>query len=113
MCQELFDRAMKPMHKALEHEEADEVTKIICVGGSSRIPDIRKRLQELCPNATVLAKMDPDQAIAIGAAYIAGTLMGVQEVPEDDFDPVPIEEQSDHEYPPVEQPGDNEVEYPP
>ena len=65
---------MKPLEETLKHEEAPEVTKVLCIGGSSRIPGIRKRLEELCPDATVLCKMDPDQAIAIGAANIAGTL---------------------------------------
>ena len=118
MCSDIFDQAMKPLEETLKHEEAPEVTKVLCIGGSSRIPGIRKRLEELCPDATVLCKMDPDQAIAIGAAYIAGTLMGVQEVPEE-FDPVPIEEQPDHqqevEYLPVDQPEDQNMDgdYPP
>ena len=97
MCSDIFDQAMKPLEETLKHDEAPEVTKVLCIGGSSRIPGIRKRLEELCPDATVLCKMDPDQAIAIGAAFIAGTLMGVQEADDDQgFEPVPIEEQPDH-----------------
>ena len=95
MCADIFDQAMVPFEEVLKHEEAPKVTKVLCIGGSSRIPGIRKRLKDLRPNANVLCKMDPDQAIAIGAAYIAGTLMGEQEVPEE-FNPVPIEEQPDH-----------------
>ena len=97
MCADIFDKAMVPVKKALEHENAPDVTKVLCIGGSSRIPGIRKRLGDLCPEANVLCKMDPDQAIAIGAAFIAGTLMGVQVVEDDQgFDPKPVEEQPDH-----------------
>lgn len=52
-----------------------EIDHVVLVGGSTRIPLVRRRLQEISgkvPNTSV----DPDQAVALGAAIQADVLAG-------------------------------------
>ena len=77
LCAGIWERCKVPLQKAIEHEEADELTKVILVGGSSRIPAVRRLVQELCPNAELLYNIHVDEAIAIGASIMGGTLMGL------------------------------------
>ncbi|MCA8948835.1 MAG: Fe-S protein assembly chaperone HscA [Planctomycetes bacterium] len=53
----------------------DEIDDIVLVGGSTRIPLVRARLERLCgkPPHT---HIDPDQAVALGAAIQADVLAG-------------------------------------
>lgn len=46
------------------------ISRIVCVGGSSNMPQVRSRLQELFPNAKVLLHQ-PEYAVARGAALYA------------------------------------------
>jgi molecular chaperone DnaK len=55
--------------------EARAVTEVLCVGGSTRIPLVRRRLAETFqrePNITI----NPDEVVAQGAAIQAGSLTG-------------------------------------
>lgn len=54
----------------------EDIEKIILVGGSSRIPKIKNIIAEVCPEKEILCNLNPDEAIAIGAAYQAHTLSG-------------------------------------
>ncbi len=52
-----------------------QITDVLCVGGSTRIPIVRQRLAELFrrePNITI----NPDEVVAQGAAIQAGSLSG-------------------------------------
>jgi molecular chaperone DnaK len=56
--------------------EAREIADVLCVGGSTRIPLVRRRLAELFgrePNV----RIHPDEVVAQGAAIQAGSLSGV------------------------------------
>jgi molecular chaperone HscA len=56
--------------------DEDDVKGIILVGGSSRIPLIRKKLMEIFSSEKILTNLDPDRVVAIGAAHQANSLMG-------------------------------------
>ena len=41
LCEDVWNRCLLPLMQALEHEDAEDLTKIVCVGGSSRIPRVQ------------------------------------------------------------------------
>lgn len=77
MVDDLFERTKEPCRKALADAglTADKVDEVILVGGSTRIPAIQKLVKDLFgkePNKGV----NPDEAVAIGAAIQGGILGG-------------------------------------
>jgi len=74
---ELFNKLKKPSIKALKDSGfgKDEIDDIILVGGSTRIPRVQEIVQEIFgkePSKNV----NPDEAVAIGAAIQGGVLSG-------------------------------------
>lgn len=69
----LYERALIPVTRLLEdlgigREEIDEV---VMVGGTTRIPEIRRRVQEVLGESTRLnTSIDPDITVAYGAASV-------------------------------------------
>jgi molecular chaperone HscA len=55
---------------------AEEIKGVILVGGSTRIPLVRKKLAEIFTEEKVLTNLDPDRVVAIGAAWQAHNLSG-------------------------------------
>ncbi len=55
---------------------ADEIQGVVLVGGSTRIPLVRKKLAEIFGEKKVLTNLDPDRVVAIGAAWQAHNLSG-------------------------------------
>jgi len=55
---------------------AEEIQGVILVGGSTRIPLVRKKLAEIFGEKKVLTNLDPDRVVAIGAAWQAYNLSG-------------------------------------
>jgi molecular chaperone DnaK len=52
-----------------------QVSEVVCVGGTSRIPLVRRRLSELFGREPA-ARINPDEVVAHGAAIQAGSLSG-------------------------------------
>jgi molecular chaperone DnaK len=71
------DRALQIAKQAMAaaHMPTSEVTRVLCVGGSSRIPLIRTRLAEYFGRAPDVS-INPDEVVAQGAAIAAGNLAG-------------------------------------
>lgn len=69
-CGALFDRAMAPVVDALQGAglKISEVDEVVLVGGSTRLPAVRSRLRELFGGKELRTSVDPDLAVAIGAA---------------------------------------------
>ncbi len=57
--------------------EISEIKGVILVGGSTRIPLVRKKLAEIFGDKKVLTNLDPDRVVAIGAAWQAYNLSGL------------------------------------
>ena len=77
MVQDLLERSKEPCKKALADAglNPDQIDEIILVGGSTRIPAVQTIVKELFkkePNKGV----NPDEAVAIGAAIQGGILGG-------------------------------------
>jgi molecular chaperone DnaK len=73
----LLGRIRGPVEQALKDAKLskDKIDEIILVGGSTRVPAVKKLVKELLgkePNQTV----NPDEVVALGAAIQAGVLTG-------------------------------------
>jgi len=75
---ELFKKTLEPVQKALVDAKLDksQIHEIVLVGGSTRIPKIRKMLQELFNGKSLCNSVNPDEAVAYGAAIQAAILTG-------------------------------------
>ncbi len=77
MVEDILNRSMEPCKKAMADAKLspDKINEALLVGGSTRIPrvqDIVKTLFQKEPNRSV----NPDEAVAVGAAIQAGILGG-------------------------------------
>jgi molecular chaperone DnaK len=77
MVADLLERSKEPCKKALSDAglDADQIDEVILVGGSTRIPAVQQIVKDLFkkePNKGV----NPDEAVAIGAAIQGGILGG-------------------------------------
>ncbi len=77
LTEQLIEATIGPCEAAIKDAglKFSEITEVILVGGSTRIPAIQKRVQELFgkePHKGV----NPDEVVAIGAAIQAGVLAG-------------------------------------
>ena len=77
LIEDLVERTLEPCRQALGDAgfSASEIDEVVLVGGSTRIPLVQARVQELFgkePNKTV----NPDEVVAVGAAVQGGVLAG-------------------------------------
>ena len=80
LCQDLFRSTMEPVERVLRDAKIDKssVHEIVLVGGSTRIPRIQKLVSELFNNKEPCKSINPDEAVAYGAAVQAAILSGDQ-----------------------------------
>jgi len=73
---DLFLRTLKPIAQVIADAKVDkaDIDEIIMVGGSTRIPKIRKLVSEFFDGRELNLNINPDEAIAYGAAVQAGIL---------------------------------------
>ncbi|CAL5424371.1 unnamed protein product [Camellia sinensis] len=73
---DLFRKCMEPMEKCLRDAKMNKsnVHDIVLVGGSSRIPKVQQLLQDFFNGKELCKSINPDEAIAYGAAVQAATL---------------------------------------
>uniref|UniRef100_A0A1A9X5U4 Heat shock 70 kDa protein cognate 4 n=1 Tax=Glossina brevipalpis TaxID=37001 RepID=A0A1A9X5U4_9MUSC len=75
---DLFRSTMDPVEKALRDAKLDksQIHDIVLVGGSTRIPKVQKLLQDLFNGKELNKSINPDEAVAYGAAVQAAILHG-------------------------------------
>ncbi|CAH2318708.1 heat shock cognate 71 kDa -like [Pelobates cultripes] len=75
---DLFRGTLEPVEKALRDAKLDkaQVHDIVLVGGSTRIPKIQKLLQDFFNGRELNKSINPDEAVAYGAAVQAAILSG-------------------------------------
>ncbi|CAF4320762.1 unnamed protein product, partial [Adineta steineri] len=78
LCSDLFRSTLEPVEKALRDAKMDKASihEIVLVGGSTHIPKIQKLLQDLFNGKELNRSINPDEAVACGAAIHAAILTG-------------------------------------
>ncbi len=73
----LVDQTLGPCRRALKDAglTPDQVSEIVLVGGSTRVPLVRRRVEELF-GKTPHSQLNPDEVVALGAAIQAHILAG-------------------------------------
>lgn len=75
---DLFRSTLEPVEKALRDAKMDkaQIHEIVLVGGSTRIPKVQKLLQDYFNGKELNRSINPDEAVAYGAAVQAAILTG-------------------------------------
>ncbi|KAJ3704762.1 hypothetical protein LUZ61_008467 [Rhynchospora tenuis] len=78
LCMDLFLKCMEPVEKVLRDAKTDKskVDDIVLVGGSTRIPKVQQLLQDFFNGKDLCKSINPDEAVAYGAAVQAAILSG-------------------------------------
>ncbi|XP_069987966.1 heat shock 70 kDa protein cognate 4-like [Penaeus vannamei] len=78
LCSDLFRGTLEPVEKALRDAKLDKTSihEIVLVGGSTRIPKVQKLLQDFFNGKELNKSINPDEAVAYGAAVQAAILRG-------------------------------------
>ncbi|KAF8468308.1 heat shock protein 70 family [Kalaharituber pfeilii] len=78
LCQDLFRSTMEPVERVLRDSKIDKssVHEIVLVGGSTRIPKIQKLVSDFFNGKEPNKSINPDEAVAYGAAVQAAILSG-------------------------------------
>lgn len=78
LCIDLFRSTMEPVEKAIRDAKLDkgQIHDVVLVGGSTRIPKIQKLLQDYFNGKELNKSINPDEAVAYGAAVQAAILSG-------------------------------------
>ena len=74
---DLVERTLEPCRKVLKDAglQANQIDEVILVGGSTRIPMVVKKLEEFF-GKKANSSVNPDEAVALGAAIQAGIITG-------------------------------------
>ncbi|XP_065222421.1 heat shock protein 70 A2-like [Planococcus citri] len=80
LCSDLFRSTLIPVEKALQDAKLSksDINEIVLVGGSTRIPKIQQLLQNFFNGKQLNLSINPDEAVAYGAAVQAAILSGDQ-----------------------------------
>jgi endoplasmic reticulum chaperone BiP len=75
---DLFKKTLTPVEKVLEDGDMsiDEIDEIVLVGGSTRIPKVQSLLKDKFNGKEPSRGVNPDEAVAYGAAVQGGILSG-------------------------------------
>lgn len=78
LCQDLFRSTLQPVDRVLTDAKIDksQVHEIVLVGGSTRIPRIQKLITDYFNGKEPNKSINPDEAVAYGAAVQAAILSG-------------------------------------
>ena len=78
LCSNLFKGTLEPVEKAMRDAKMDKssIHDIVLVGGSTRIPKVQKLLQDFFSGKELNKSINPDEAVAYGAAVQAAILSG-------------------------------------
>jgi len=78
LCSDLFKGTLEPVEKAMRDAKLDKTSihDIVLVGGSTRIPKVQKLLQDFFNGKELNRSINPDEAVAYGAAVQAAILTG-------------------------------------
>ena len=78
LCGDLFQKTLKPVGKVLKDsgKKKSEIDEIVLVGGSTRIPKVQQLIKDYFNGKEPNRGINPDEAVAYGAAVQGGILSG-------------------------------------
>lgn len=78
LCTDLFKGTLEPVEKSLKDAKLDksQIHDVVLVGGSTRIPKVQNLLQNFFCGKKLNLSINPDEAVAYGAAVQAAILSG-------------------------------------
>ena len=81
LCADLFRDTLEPVGKALTDAKLakGDIDEIVFVGGSTRIPKIQKLVSNFFNGKSPNKTINPDEAVAYGAAIQAAVLSGIMD----------------------------------
>ena len=81
LCSDLFKKTFDPVESVLRDAKIskNQVHDIVLVGGSTRIPKIQNQLSSFFNEKQLCKNINPDEAVAYGAAVQAAILSGVND----------------------------------
>lgn len=81
LCADIFQKTLEPVDKVLSDAKISksQVDDIVIVGGSTRIPKVQEILSQYFNGKELCKSINPDEAIAYGAAVQAAVLSGISD----------------------------------
>jgi molecular chaperone DnaK len=78
MVSGLVESTLEPIHRALKDSDLQpkDIDRILLVGGSTRIPAVQRAIQNFFGGKELDRSVNPDEAVAMGAAVQAGVVSG-------------------------------------
>jgi len=78
LCDEIFKRTLAPLDQVLKDAgmQKSDINDVVLVGGSTRIPRIQELLSQYFDGKELNKSINPDEAVAYGAAVQAAILSG-------------------------------------
>lgn len=78
LCADLFKKTLEPVEQALKDagKKKSDIDEIVLVGGSTRIPKVQQLIKDFFNGKEPNRGINPDEAVAYGAAVQAGILGG-------------------------------------
>ena len=81
LCGDLFRQTFEPVEKVIKDSKISKtnIDEVVLVGGSTRIPKIQNQLENYFNGKALNKSINPDEAVAYGAAVQAALLSGVKD----------------------------------
>ncbi|NCS25046.1 MAG: molecular chaperone DnaK [Microcystis aeruginosa BS13-02] len=78
LTRELVEKTLEPVQQSLKDSELQpkDIDRVILVGGSTRIPAVQQLISRFFSTGQIDRSVNPDEAVALGAAIQAGVLGG-------------------------------------
>jgi len=85
LCSDLFRNCMDPVEKVLKDSKLSksDIDEVVLVGGSTRIPKVQELLSNFFGGKELNRSVNPDEAVAYGAAVQANVLTGGEDMSQD------------------------------
>ncbi|KAJ7040842.1 heat shock protein 70 family, partial [Mycena alexandri] len=79
LVSEVLDRIPAPLHRVLADSglTLDDIDAVELIGGSTRVPAVRNKIQEVFPGKVLSTTLNQDEAIARGATFCCAMLSPV------------------------------------
>jgi len=81
LCNDLFKKTLQPVAQVLDDAgmKKSEIDEVVLVGGSTRIPKVQQLIKDFFNGKEPNRGINPDEAVAYGAAVQGGILGGEQD----------------------------------